>query len=52
MLLSRGAEPAQVACWAAYLHAASGQRLIPRFGRLGFLARELLDEAPRVLAQI
>lgn len=51
-LLSRGAEPAQAACWAAYAHAASGQRLGPRFGRIGFLARELLDEVPYTLAAV
>ncbi|WDZ83020.1 NAD(P)H-hydrate dehydratase [Micromonospora cathayae] len=51
-LLSRGAAPAQAACWAAFAHAVSGQRLIPRFGRIGFLARELLDEIPQTLATI
>ncbi|SCF10547.1 yjeF C-terminal region, hydroxyethylthiazole kinase-related [Micromonospora coriariae] len=51
-LLSRGAEPAQAACWAAFAHAVSGQRLIPRHGRIGFLARELLDEIPRTLATV
>ncbi|GAA0728621.1 NAD(P)H-hydrate dehydratase [Dactylosporangium roseum] len=43
-LLARGAEPAQAACWASFAHAVSGQRLAPRYGRTGFLARELLDE--------
>ncbi|MEV5822001.1 ADP/ATP-dependent (S)-NAD(P)H-hydrate dehydratase [Micromonospora haikouensis] len=51
-LLSRGAEPAQAACWAAFAHAVSGQRLAPRFGRIGFLARELLDEIPHTLATV
>lgn len=51
-LLSRGAEPAQAACWAAYAHAVSGQRLMPRHGRIGFLARELLDEIPLTLAGV
>ncbi|MFF5174555.1 NAD(P)H-hydrate dehydratase [Micromonospora sp. NPDC000089] len=51
-LLSRGAEPAQAACWAAWAHAVSGQRLVPRFGRIGFLARELLDEIPHTLATV
>jgi hydroxyethylthiazole kinase-like uncharacterized protein yjeF len=51
-LLARGATPTQAACWASHVHAAAGQRLIPRFGRLGFLARELVDEAPRVLAEL
>ncbi|MEV0429002.1 NAD(P)H-hydrate dehydratase [Micromonospora sp. NPDC049836] len=51
-LLSRGAEPAQAACWAAFAHAVSGQRLVPRYGRIGFLARELLDEIPYTLATV
>ncbi|GAA2373082.1 ADP-dependent (S)-NAD(P)H-hydrate dehydratase [Catellatospora methionotrophica] len=51
-LLSRGAEPAQAACWAAYAHAGSAQRLAPRFGRIGFLAREIADEIPAVLASV
>ncbi|MGC9669121.1 NAD(P)H-hydrate dehydratase [Planosporangium sp. 12N6] len=51
-LLSRGADAAQAACWGAYVHAATGLRLAPRFGRIGFLARELLDEVPRTIAEI
>ncbi|MEU1686738.1 NAD(P)H-hydrate dehydratase [Micromonospora sp. NPDC005707] len=51
-LLSRGAEPAQAACWAAFAHAVSGQRLVPRYGRIGFLARELLDEIPYTVATV
>ncbi|MET0419293.1 MAG: NAD(P)H-hydrate dehydratase [Actinoplanes sp.] len=51
-LLSRGSEPAQAACWGAFAHSVSGQRLIPRYGRIGFLARELLDEIPRTLATV
>jgi ADP-dependent NAD(P)H-hydrate dehydratase len=51
-LLSRGADPAQAACWGAYAHAASGQRLGSRFGRMGFLARELVDEVPHTIAGV
>jgi ADP-dependent NAD(P)H-hydrate dehydratase len=51
-LLGRGAEPAQAACWAAFAHAVSGQRLSPRFGRTGFLARELVDEIAYTIATI
>ena len=51
-LLSRGADAAQAACWGAYAHAVSGQRLIPRYGRVGYLARELLDEIPHTLAEV
>jgi ADP-dependent NAD(P)H-hydrate dehydratase len=48
-LLARGAEPAQAAVFGQYAHAAAGDRLTARVGRLGFLARELLDELPPVL---
>jgi hydroxyethylthiazole kinase-like uncharacterized protein yjeF len=51
-LLARGAAPDQAACWAAYGHAAAGQRLAARVGRIGFLARDLVDEVPRVLAEL
>jgi hydroxyethylthiazole kinase-like uncharacterized protein yjeF len=51
-MLARGAEPAQAAVWGQYLHAAAGDRLSAELGRLGFLARELLDEVPRVLTTL
>ncbi|HEV7897135.1 MAG TPA: NAD(P)H-hydrate dehydratase [Planosporangium sp.] len=51
-LLSRGADPAQAACWGAYAHAGGGQRLAGRFGRIGFLAREIVDEVPHTIAEI
>ena len=51
-LLARGAEPAQAALWAAYLHAAAGDRLAAEIGPLGFLARELPAVAPRLLADL
>jgi hydroxyethylthiazole kinase-like uncharacterized protein yjeF len=51
-LLGRGADPAQAACWAAFAHAASGQRLSPRYGRTGFLARELVDEVAYTIATV
>jgi hydroxyethylthiazole kinase-like uncharacterized protein yjeF len=50
-LLARGADPAQAACWATFLHATAGDRLAARVGRLGFLARELVDELPLVIVQ-
>lgn len=50
--LVRGADPAQAAAWGQYLHAAAGDLLTARVGRVGFLARELLDEVPTVLAQL
>ncbi len=51
-LLARGADLAQAACWATYLHAAAGDRLAARVGSLGFLARELLDQLPLVLTEL
>ena len=51
-LLARGAEPDQAAVWASYLHGRAGERLAATVGRLGFLARELPPEVPRVLAEV
>jgi ADP-dependent NAD(P)H-hydrate dehydratase len=51
-LLARGASPTQAACWGTYLHAAAGDRLAVEVGRLGFLAREVLDVLPRVLTEL
>jgi ADP-dependent NAD(P)H-hydrate dehydratase len=51
-LLGRGAEPAQAACWGAFAHAVSGQRLSPHYGRTGFLARELVDEVAHTIATV
>ncbi len=50
-LARRGASPDQAAAWGVYLHAAAGDRLAKRMGRLGFLARELLAEIPMVMAE-
>lgn len=51
-LLARGAEPAQAAVWAAYLHGRAGERLASRIGRLGFLAREIPPEVPRAIGEL
>ncbi len=51
-LLARGAEPAQAAVWAAWLHGRAGERLASSVGRLGFLARELPGEVPGALAEV
>ncbi|MDJ0358098.1 ADP/ATP-dependent (S)-NAD(P)H-hydrate dehydratase [Paenarthrobacter sp. PH39-S1] len=50
--LARKATPAQAACWATYLHATAGDRLAATIGPISFLARELLDAMPRVLAEL
>lgn len=49
-LLARGASPLVAAAWGVCLHGAAGARLAERVGPLGFLARELLDEIPSLLA--
>jgi ADP-dependent NAD(P)H-hydrate dehydratase len=51
-LLARGADPAQAAVWAAFLHGRTGERLSESVGPLGFLARELPGEIPGALAEI
>lgn len=51
-LCARGADPVQAAVWAVHLHGRAGDRLASDVGRLGFLAREVPPELPRVLAEI
>ena len=51
-LLARGADPAQAALWAAWLHGRAGERLASSVGGLGFLARELPGEVPAALAEV
>ncbi len=48
-LLARGAEPLTAAVWGVFLHGEAGRRLAQRHGRIGFLARELLEELPRAM---
>ncbi|SFW87417.1 NAD(P)H-hydrate dehydratase [Amycolatopsis australiensis] len=50
--LARGAAADQAACWATHVHAVAGQRLLPRTGSTGLLARELVAEIPRVIAEL
>lgn len=50
-LVARGVELGDAACWATWLHATAGDRLAERIGPVGFLARELADELPRLLAE-
>lgn len=51
-LCARGAEPAQAAVWAAYLHGRIGGRLAARYGATGYLASELTAEIPRALLEL
>jgi ADP-dependent NAD(P)H-hydrate dehydratase len=48
-LLSRGAEPQVAAAWGVWLHGQAGAVLASKIGRVGFLARELLPEVPRLM---
>jgi len=49
---ARCGDPAQAACWGTHLHAAAGRRLSERMAPVGFLAREIADEVPFVLAEL
>lgn len=51
-LLARGADPVRAAVWAVALHGGAGNVLTGRVGPVGFLARELLDEIPRVMTRL
>ncbi len=49
---ARCTDPAQAACWATYVHIAAALRLGQRMGASSFLARDLLDEIPFVMAEL
>ena len=51
-LAARGATPLAAAVWGVHVHALAGERLARRLGPLGYLARELLDEIPRLLGEL
>jgi hydroxyethylthiazole kinase-like uncharacterized protein yjeF len=48
-LCARGADPLTAALWGVYLHGEAGRRLTEKVGRVGFLARELLDLVPPLM---
>lgn len=51
-IAARGATGLQATVWGMHAHALAGERLAERVGPVGYLARELLDELPRVLADL
>jgi ADP-dependent NAD(P)H-hydrate dehydratase len=51
-LLGRGADPAQAAVWAAWLHGTAGDRLAASSGPVGFLMRELAALVPGLVAEV
>jgi ADP-dependent NAD(P)H-hydrate dehydratase len=51
-LLARGAEPEQATTFGVYLHGEAGKVLARKIGPLGFLAREIGAEIPRLLGAL
>ena len=51
-LAARGADPMQAAVFGIHVHAVAGDRLAERVGPLGYLARELSAEFPKVLRDL
>lgn len=51
-LLGRGAAPFTATCWGVHLHAKAGDFASQTIGPLGFLARELLPEIPRIMGDL
>ena len=50
--VARGASLEQAAAWGVVLHALAGERLAARLGGVGYLASELLDELPSLMAAV
>ena len=48
-LCARGADPLTATLWGVWLHGEAGRILTKRVGRVGFLARELLDLVPGLM---
>jgi ADP-dependent NAD(P)H-hydrate dehydratase len=48
-LCARGADPLTAALWGVHLHGEAGRILSKRIGRIGFLAREILDSVPGLM---
>ena len=49
-LAARGASPMTAAAWGVWSHGTAGNKLTRRVGKLGFLARELLEEIPSLIS--
>lgn len=50
-LLARGADPVTALLWSVLLHGEAGETLSSKVGPVGFLAREIPDEIPALLAR-
>lgn len=51
-LAARGASPAQACIWGVALHARAGESLAARIGLLGYLAREIPGEIPKIMESL
>jgi hydroxyethylthiazole kinase-like uncharacterized protein yjeF len=51
-LAARGADPLTAVLWAVHVHGLAGEHLAERVAPIGFLARELLDVVPGLLAEL
>jgi hydroxyethylthiazole kinase-like uncharacterized protein yjeF len=50
-LLARGAKPLDALLWSVWLHGEAGAQLAQTIGNVGFLAREIPHEIPRLLSR-
>lgn len=51
-LLARGASPLIATIWGVAVHARAGDRLADKVGPVGYIARELVNEVPTVMAEL
>ena len=51
-LMARGAPPLVATLWGVFLHGEAGNRLAQTWGPVGYLAREIPGEVPRIMAQL
>jgi ADP-dependent NAD(P)H-hydrate dehydratase len=51
-LVARGASFEEASMWGVALHARAGAKLAERLGPLGYLAREIPDEVPALMAAL
>lgn len=49
-LMSRGASPLTAAAWGVWIHGEAGRAASENIGPLGFMARDLLVDIPRLMA--
>ncbi|MDN3564912.1 NAD(P)H-hydrate dehydratase [Paeniroseomonas aquatica] len=51
-LMARGAAPVVATLWGVFLHGEAGNRLAQAQGPIGFLAREIPAELPRIMREV